>query len=110
MHADGFAPKLGPKNTIFNYCFSWDNSDDGFDSFDKNGDCTSIVTYLHSACWNNGNSDVFTGKYDYDNGKKIDKNLWTIQEIINSDENFEQNYKIKTFCTDNGKINGIDVK
>jgi len=106
-NADGFAPKLGPTNSKFTYCFSWDNSDDGFDSFDKVGDCTNIVTYLHSASWNNGNSEVFIGKYDYDNGKDLDKNMWTIQDIISSDKNFENNYKNKKFSIENGKINGI---
>ena len=47
------------------------------------------VIYFHSACWNNGNVDVFTGKYDYDNGKPLDKNMSTIQQIIESVENFE---------------------
>ena len=108
-NADGFAPKLGPTNTKFIYCFSWDNSDDGFDSFDKVGDCTNIVTYLHSASWNNGNSDVFIGKYDYDNGKDLDKNMWSIQDIISSDKSFENNYKNKKFSIENGKINGINA-
>ena len=108
-NADGMAPKLGPTNTKFNYCFSWDNSDDGFDSFDKVGDCTNIVTYLHSASWNNGNTEVFIGKYDYDNGRDLDKNMWTIQDIICSDENFEKNYKNNKFSIDNAKINGINA-
>jgi hypothetical protein len=72
-NADGFAPKLGATNTVFNYCFAWDNSDDGWDSFDKQGDNSATVTYKHSACWNNGNPDIFTGKYDYDNGAALDK-------------------------------------
>ena len=97
VNADGFAPKLGATNTIFNYCYAWDNSDDGWDSFDKEGDNSAVVTYLHSACWNNGNVDVFTGKYDYDNGKSLDKNMWTIQQIINSDENFEKLVLINEF-------------
>lgn len=63
-NADGFAPKLGASNTVFNYCFAWDNSDDGWDSYDKEGDNSASVTYKNSACWNNGNPDVFTGKYD----------------------------------------------
>ena len=106
-NADGFAPKLGATNTVFNYCFSWDNSDDGWDSFDKEGDNSAIVTYLHSACWNNGNPNVFIGKYDYDLGKALDKNMWTIQQLIATDSNFENNYKNKKFSIDNGKINGV---
>ena len=108
-NADGFAPKLGATNTVFNYCFAWENSDDGWDSFDKEGDNSAVVTYLHSACWNNGNTDVFTGKYDYDNGKALDKNMWTVQQLINSDSNFETNYKNKKFSIDNGKINGVSA-
>ena len=106
-NADGFAPKLNAKNTVFNYCFSWENSDDGWDSFDKEGQNTDSVTYSHCASWNNGNSDVFIGKYDYNNGKELDKNMLTIQHLINSDNNFESNYKNKKFNIDNGKINGV---
>ena len=108
-NADGFAPKLGATNTVFNYCFAWDNSDDGWDSFDKEGDNSAVVTYLHSACWNNGNPDVFTGKYDYDNGKSLDKNMWTVQQLMSSDSNFESNYNNKKFSIDNGKINGVSA-
>ena len=108
-NADGFAPKLGATNTIFNYCFAWDNSDDGWDSFDKEGDDSAVVTYLHSACWNNGNPDIFTGKYDYDLGKPLDKNMWTIQQLINSDSDFEKNYNNKKFSIDKGKINGVSA-
>ena len=87
-NADGFAPKLGATNTIFEYCFAWDNADDGWDSYDKEGDNSASVTYKNSACWNNGNPDVFTGKYDYDNGKSLDTNLWTVQQLIASDSSF----------------------
>ena len=105
-NADGFAPKLGASNTVFKYCFAWDNSDDGWDSYDKEGDLSARVDYLHSACWNNGNPDVFIGKYDYDNGKSLDKNLWTVQQLMNSDSSFESNYKNKKFSIANGKIAG----
>ncbi len=40
---------------------------------------------------------MFTGKYDYDNGYPLDTNLWTIQEIINSDENFVSKYYNKKY-------------
>ena len=40
---------------------------------------------------------MFTGQYDYDNGYPLDTNLWTIQEIINSDENFVSNYYNKKY-------------
>jgi len=104
--ADGFSPKLTATNTVFNYCYSWDNSDDGFDAFDKEGNITNNLVINHSACWNNGNVDVFTGKYDYNNGKALDKNIWTIEQLIESDKNFESNYKNKKFSYSNGIING----
>jgi len=108
-NADGFAPKLGASKNTFNYCFAWDNSDDGWDSYDKEGDESARVDYLHSACWNNGNPDVFTGKYDYDNNKSLDKNLWTVQQLIASDSNFESNYKNRKFSISNGKIAGMSA-
>ena len=108
--ADGFSPKLNAKKTIFNYCYSWDNSDDGWDSFDKEGNVTDYVEINHCACWNNGNVDVFTGKYDYNEGKELDKNMWTIQMMMESDSNFENNYKNKKFSYDKAKINGIEAK
>ncbi|ORX83054.1 hypothetical protein BCR32DRAFT_292232 [Anaeromyces robustus] len=107
--ADGFAPKMNSRFTVFKYCFAWDNSDDGWDSYDKEGDNSIAVTYLHSACWNNGNFNVFTGKYDYDHGKELDKNMWTIQQLMESDVNFEENYKNRNFNLNNGKINGESV-
>jgi hypothetical protein len=108
-NADGFAPKLGATNTVFNYCFAWDNSDDGWDSYDKPGDNSASVQYLHSACWNNGNPDIFTGKYDYNLGRSLDKNMWTVQQLMDSDPNFESNYKNKKFSISNGKIAGMSA-
>ena len=108
-NADGFAPKLGATNTVFKYCFAWDNSDDGWDSYDKQGDYSASVQYLHSACWNNGNPDVFTGKYDYDLGRGLDKNMWTIQQIMAADSSFETNYKNRKFNLSKGKIAGMSV-
>ena len=108
-NADGFAPKLGATNTVFNYCFAWDNSDDGWDSYDKPGDNSASVQYLHSACWNNGNPDIFTGKYDYNLGRSLDKNMWTVQQLMASDPNFESNYKNKKFSISNGKIAGMSA-
>lgn len=107
-NADGFAPKLGASKTVFNYCFAWDNSDDGWDSYDKEGDNSATVSYLHSACWNNGNPQVFTGKYDYDNRWALDKNMRTIQYLMSSDKNFESNFNNRRFAiSSNAKINGI---
>ena len=104
----GFAVDLTTsKNVIFNYCFAWENSNNGWLSFyNGNADNSESLSFLHSAGWNNGNIDIFTGKYDYDNGRMLDKNLWSIEELINSDENFEKNYKNKNFNIDKGKING----
>ena len=107
----GFAVDLTTsKNIIFNYCFAWENSNNGWLSFyNGNTDNSESLSFLHSAGWNNGNIDVFTGKYDYDNGRILDKNLWSIEELINSDANFEKNYKNKNFNIDNGKIDGEKV-
>ena len=109
-NADGFAPKLQASDNIFNYCFAWDNSDDGWDSYDYEGQASTTVSYLHCGCWNNGNPDVFTGKYDYDNGKVLDKGLWTIQQLIASDSKFESNYNNKKFSISNAKINGMTAE
>ena len=76
VNGDGFYI-FGELNNIFNYCFAWDNANSGFNyarTFNS-----SELSYLHSGSWNNGNVNVFTGKYDYDNGNSLDKNLWTIQ-------------------------------
>lgn len=108
-NADGFAPKLGAKNTTFEYCYSWDNSDDGWDSYDKTGDNTPLVEYKHSACWNNGNTKVFTGEYDYNNNEPLDKKLTTVKQMMASDSNFESNYNNKKFSTSNAKINNQSV-
>ena len=108
-NADGFAPKLGAKGTTFEYCFSWDNSDDGWDSYDKSGDNTPLVEYSHCACWNNGNTAIFTGEYDYNNGASLDTKLWTVQYMMKSDSSFASNYKNGKFSTSNAKINGKSV-
>ena len=88
----GFAVDLTTsKNTIFNYCFAWENSNNGWLSFyNGNTDNSESLSFLHSAGWNNGNIDVFTGKYDFDNGRILDKNLWSIEELINSDAKFRK--------------------
>ena len=65
---------------------------------------------MHSACWNNGNTAIFTGKYDYDNNKALDKNLWTIKQIMASDPNFESNYNNRKFSIANAKIGGMSVE
>lgn len=109
-NADGFASKLNSHSAVFSYCFSWDNSDEGWGSYDKEGDNSANATYLHCACWNNGNPAVFTGKYDFDNSKELDKNMLSIQHIIKSDPNFESNYKNKNYNIDSAKIGDDSVQ
>ena len=104
LNGNGFY-SYGASNNVFNNCFSWDNSNNGFSST-SHENFSSSLTFKHSACWNNGNSDIFSGKYDYDNAKPLDKNMLTIQNIINSDKNFETNYNNKKYNIDNAKIDG----
>jgi len=104
--ADGFTIEIGAINNIFNNCFSWENSQNGFgyyywDGKNKNGE----ITYTHSASWNNGNMDVFSGKYDFENGKTLDKKLWTIQQILKSNNDFEINYNNNIFNLDSISLN-----
>ena len=70
---------------------------------------SSDLSYLHSSNWNIGNINVFTEKYDYDNGNFLDKNLWTIQEIIKSDENFVSNYYNKKYNIETDKTGEISA-
>ena len=104
LNGDGFY-SYGATNNIFKYCYSWDNSNNGF-SISSHELKSSSLTFSHSACWNNGNSDIFSGKYDYDNGNGLDKNMLTIQQLITSDENYENNYNKKQFNIENCKIDG----
>jgi hypothetical protein len=117
-NSDGFAPKLGATtgNTFYG-CRAWDNSDDGWDSFDKtDSGYTYDLSYEECACWNNGNPDVFTGKYDYDNGDSLDTNLFLVKLISKQDSSFATNYKNKKFSlpsaafikTDSGTIKVSD--
>ena len=104
--SDGFLI-LGESNNVLNYCFAWDNGNSGFNYARALN--SSDLSYLHSGSWNNGNVDVFTGKYDYDNGSPLDKNLWTIQEIIKSDPNFVSNYYNKKYSVENAYIESLLV-
>ena len=113
-NADGFAPKLGATTgNKFYGCYAWDNSDDGWDSFDKtDSGYTKDLSYEWCACWNNGNPDVFTGKYDFENGNALDKNLYLVELICKQDSSFANNYKNGKFSlptasfinTSSGKI------
>ena len=102
-NADGFTIKQGANNNIFKYCFSWDNSNDGWGFY--NGEPGTKISFINSACWNNGNPNVFTGKYDYDNRHFIDNKLWTIQQITSSDSSFLRNYLERAYNISNSKIN-----
>ena len=96
-NADGFAPKLNTRTgNVFDHCYAWDNSDDGWDAFDKNAssnttekgqdcdaDVTADITYKNSACWNNGNREVFSGVYDQSKGYPVDRNLF-VYELLSS--------------------------
>jgi hypothetical protein len=105
-NADGFAPKLGATtgNTFYG-CYSWKNSDDGWDSFDKtDSGYTKDLTYEECACWNNGNPDIFTGKYDFDNGNALDTDLFLVELISKQDSSFASNYKKGTFSLPTDKF------
>ncbi len=97
-NADGYAPKLaaGKGNTFYG-CYAWDNSDDGWDSYDKTDGLTYDLAYTWCACWNNGNPDVFTGKYDFDNGDALDTNMLMVQLIMDKSSSFASNYAKGTF-------------
>ncbi len=94
-NADGFAPKLGATtgNTFYG-CYAWDNSDDGWDSFDKtDSGYTKDLSYEQCACWNNGNPDVFTGAYDFAKGNSLDTDLFLVELICKQNSSFASNYK-----------------
>lgn len=91
--ADGFSVKLnaGEENKFYN-CRAWENSDDGWDSFDRGTPYIGSVYYEECLAWNNGNPSVFTGEYDYENGFPLDKNLVYVKEILKNDPDFENKY------------------
>lgn len=96
-NADGFAPKLGAgKGNTFYGCYAWENSDDGWDSYDKDS-LTYDLTYTNCACWNNGDPTIFTGEYDYKNGNALDTDLLLVELICKKDSSFAANYKNKKF-------------
>ena len=107
VYSDGFHI-FGEVNNVLNYCFAWDNANSGFNYVRFFN--SSELSYLHSGSWNNGNIDVFTGKYDYDNGNPLDKNLWTIKEIMDSDPSFVSNYYNKKYNIDDAYLEGLPVK
>ena len=90
-NASGFSLKPGSSQNVFRYCFAFDNFNSGWEVNDKEGDSSVSVSYLHSASWNNGNIEVFIGKYDFDNNWPLDKNFATINWML-TDPDFESNY------------------
>jgi hypothetical protein len=95
--ADGFSVKLGAGdgNKFYN-CRVWDNSDDGWDSYDNAGQTTAYCSYIECLAWNNGNPNVFTGEYDYENNRPLDKNLLYVQAILEKYPDFEEQYNAHT--------------
>lgn len=93
--ADGFSPKLGCGNNIYFYnCRAWENSDDGWDSYESSPYVGNIY-YVECLAWNNGNPNVFTGEYDYKNGFPLDKNLLYVEQILREDPSFETKFNNK---------------
>ena len=95
--ADGFSVKLnaGSENKFYN-CRAWENSDDGWDSYDRGTPYIGSVYYEECLAWNNGNPYVFTGEYDYENGYALDKNLLYVQAILENYPDFEEEYNAHT--------------
>ena len=101
--ADGFSVKIGAgDNNKFYNCRAWENSDDGWDSYDRlsdGGRYIGSVYYEECVAWNNGNPNVFTGEDDYANGAPLDKNLLYIQAAIKADPDFEAKYNAHTITS-----------
>ena len=85
----------GAKNILLENCVAFDNARSGFNSIPSSQ--SNDITFSHCSSWNNGNIDVFTGEFDFNNGKPLDKKLWTIKRIIENNEEFEKNYQNKIF-------------
>lgn len=104
-NADGFAPKLaaGSGNTFYG-CYAWENSDDGWDSYDKTDGLTDNLSYIECATWNNGNSSIFTGEYDFKNGRPLDTNLLLVQLILKEDPSFANRYASGNFSLPSGNF------
>ena len=96
--ADGFSIKVnaGDKNDFYN-CRAWDNSDDGWDSYDKDVSLGYVgdISYVECLAWNNGKKQLFTGEYDYSVGNPLDKNLLYVKAILAEDPDFETKYNNK---------------
>lgn len=91
--ADGVSIKLDSGDNNVNYNVRvWENGDDGWDSFGAHGD----ISYIECMCFHNGDADIFSGKYDYENNKPLDKNLIYVQAILANDPDFETKYNNRT--------------
>ncbi len=128
-NADGFAIKLsaGPvttddtsvmdanKNVCID-CYAWENSDDGWDSFDypldEQGDFTAEggrwtyrVDYENCMTWNNGSAANCLGYTDYINGLSLDENLPFMRRFkalkASAYEDFVSQYNNGTLCSRN---------
>ncbi len=104
-NADGFAPKLaaGTGNTFYG-CYAWENSDDGWDSYDKTDGLTYDLTYEECATWNNGEPTVFTGEYDFNNGDDLDTDLLLVELIMEQSSSFATDYANGSFSLPSGKF------
>ncbi len=89
QNADGFwvAFYAGTGNRLID-CYSWENADDGFDSFNMFND----VYYENCFAWRNGTADIFTGKFDFDRGRPLDENLHLVRRICEYDSSFKEKY------------------
>ena len=86
----------GAKNILLENCVAFDNARSGFNSIPSSQ--SNDITFSHCSSWNNGNIDVFTGEFDFNNGKPLDKRLWTIKMIIeNKIFNFTSEFEKKFF-------------
>ena len=86
---------------MFENCAAFDNANYGFSSgLDSNN--PKNISYSHCSSWNNGNIDVFTGKYDYDNGKPLGIMSEGIKKLCTFDFLFENG------CVDDRSVIFID--
>jgi len=127
-NADGFAIKLGAgpslttdlalileNRNLFTNCCAWENSDDAWDSYDKDlpdqseafqekgGYWTYRNDYNNCMCWNNGTPANAMGYTDYINGLSLDENLPFIRRFKElSDEEkysgFVNSYNSGSLC------------
>ena len=108
--ADGFSPKLGCGNNIYFYnCRAWENSDDGWDSFDYPEEkqtqpyrWTYRIDYTNCMCWNNGNPENSMGYTDYKNNLPLDEKMPIAIRIKalypDKYEDFKNSYNNHTLC------------